>query len=202
MHRFISINCGITVWIVLQKVFPSSITSYRVEYYSSFQIKSYELRWHSFPHRIQSSCRHHFMSRIHFFVQISSHDSSTGKCLISNHSWHDNQLRVESFCSWLSALINKSHRQGTLNLPDLYQLPEDLNSTLATNRLEVNWFEEIKHSPENPSLIRATLRTIGWKPFLLGFLLFVDVGKTVVLEKNRTLLSSSRDYFVLLNHYY
>ncbi len=79
--------------------------------------------------------------------------------------------------SWLSSLIKKSHKQGTIHLNDLYELPKYLESTTLTNKLEANWFDEIKRHPDNPSLVRATLRTIGWKPFLLGFLLLFTVSK-------------------------
>lgn len=103
--------------------------------------------------------------------------------------------------SWLSTLISKSDKQGTLHIHDLYQLPDFLDSATVTNRLEANWFDEIKRSPANPSLIRATLRTIGWKPFLLGFLLFIDVN-TPFQSNACLILLLHRDYFVLLNHYY
>ncbi|CAF2965891.1 unnamed protein product [Rotaria sp. Silwood2] len=70
---------------------------------------------------------------------------------------------------WVSPLLKKSRKQGTLYLDDLYDLPEYLKSSTLTDKLEENWFNEIKRNPQKPSLIRATLRTIGWKPFLLGF---------------------------------
>ncbi|CAF3730585.1 unnamed protein product [Rotaria sp. Silwood1] len=71
----------------------------------------------------------------------------------------------------ISSLITKSHKQGTLHLDDLYDLPDYLNSTSLTNKLEKNWLEEIKRCPQNPSLIRATLRTMRWKLILIGLLL-------------------------------
>ncbi|CAF3730694.1 unnamed protein product, partial [Rotaria sp. Silwood1] len=74
-------------------------------------------------------------------------------------------------CSWLSSLITKSHQQGTLHLNDLYDIPTYLESTSLTNKLEANWLDEIKKCPQNPSLIRATLRTMGWKLILIGLLL-------------------------------
>ncbi|CAF1199030.1 unnamed protein product, partial [Rotaria sordida] len=73
--------------------------------------------------------------------------------------------------NWLSSLITKSHKQGTLHLDDVYDLPDFLKSTPLTNKLEANWFDEIKRCPQNPNLIRATLRTMGWKLILFGLLL-------------------------------
>jgi hypothetical protein len=81
-------------------------------------------------------------------------------------------------------LIAKSHKQNTLHLHDLYALPKSFESVTLTNKLEVNWFDEIKRCPDNPSLIRATLRTIGWKPFLLGFLLLLDVRNSLELSSH------------------
>jgi len=73
--------------------------------------------------------------------------------------------------SWLSSLITKSRKQGTLHLNDLYDLPTYLESTSLTHKLEANWLDEIKRCPQNPSLIRATLRTMGWKIIFIGLLL-------------------------------
>jgi hypothetical protein len=78
--------------------------------------------------------------------------------------------------SWISPLLKKSHQQGALNLVDLYDLPTMLQSTILTDQLEANWFDEIRQYPDNPSLIRATLRTLGWKPFVLGLLEIINVS--------------------------
>ncbi len=78
--------------------------------------------------------------------------------------------------SWVSPLLKKSHQQGVLHLNDLYDLPTHLKSTELTDKLETNWFNEVKRCPNNPSLIRATLRTLGWKPFLNGFLALLTVS--------------------------
>ncbi|CAF4354696.1 unnamed protein product [Rotaria socialis] len=75
------------------------------------------------------------------------------------------------FHSWLSSLIDKSHQQGTLHLDDLYDLPDHLEPTISIDKLEANWLDEIKRCPQNPSLVRATLRTAGWKYILLSLLL-------------------------------
>jgi hypothetical protein len=37
-----------------------------------------------------------------------------------------------------------------------------------TDKLEVNWFDERKRYPDKPNLLRATIRAMGWKPFLIG----------------------------------
>ncbi|CAF0910972.1 unnamed protein product [Rotaria sordida] len=74
------------------------------------------------------------------------------------------------FYTWISPLLRKSHKQGVLELNDLYALPPYLKSTDLTDKLETNWFDEVKRCPKNPSLIRVTLRTFGWKPILRGVL--------------------------------
>ena len=60
---------------------------------------------------------------------------------------------------------------------DLYDLPPYLQSTELTDKLETNWFDEVKRCPNNPSLIRVTLRTLGWKPFLYGLLALLHVSE-------------------------
>ncbi|CAF1384435.1 unnamed protein product [Rotaria sordida] len=95
---------------------------------------------------------------------------------MSSNSNNNNPLLQANFFSrffhcWLSALITKSHKQGTLHLDDLYDLPAYLESTPLTDKLEANWIDEIRQCPQNPNLIRATLRTVGWKLFLIGLLL-------------------------------
>ncbi len=79
--------------------------------------------------------------------------------------------------SWLSALITKSRKQGTLHLHDLYDPPAYLESAPLTDKLEANWFDEIQRCPQNPSLIRATLRTMGWRFFFVGLLLIPIVSQ-------------------------
>ncbi|CAF3680029.1 unnamed protein product [Rotaria sordida] len=85
------------------------------------------------------------------------------------------------FHCWLSSLITKSHKQGTLHLDDLYDLPDFLKSIPLTNKLEANWFDEIKRCPQNPNLIRATLRTMGWKLILSGLLL-IPLGSLNIIQ--------------------
>jgi hypothetical protein len=81
------------------------------------------------------------------------------------------------FHSWIAILLRKSHKQGTLHLTDLYDLFPDLESTKLTERLEANWFAELKQTKRQPSLIRATLKTMGWRPFLVGLLLIPNVNR-------------------------
>ncbi|CAF4110275.1 unnamed protein product, partial [Rotaria sp. Silwood2] len=69
---------------------------------------------------------------------------------------------------WLSPLMRKSHKQGVLHFNDLYALPSHLKSTELTDKIEANWFDEVKRYPQNPSLIRVTLRTFGWKLIFHG----------------------------------
>ncbi|CAF3984050.1 unnamed protein product, partial [Rotaria magnacalcarata] len=73
--------------------------------------------------------------------------------------------------SWISPLLKKSYKQGTLHLHDLYDLLPALESTNLTEKLEINWLNEVKHSNGNPNLIRATLKSIGWGPLLTGLML-------------------------------
>ncbi len=87
--------------------------------------------------------------------------------------------------SWLSSLIIKSRKQGTLHLNDLYDLPAYLESTSLTDKLETNWFDEIKRCPKNPSLIRATLRTMGWDLIIYGLLLIPLVSEELDLHKHK-----------------
>ncbi|UJR31956.1 hypothetical protein I4U23_019429 [Adineta vaga] len=75
------------------------------------------------------------------------------------------------FHSWISILLKKSHKQETLHLSDLYDLLPPFESTTLTERLETNWFDEVKQTNHQPSLVRATIRAMGWTPFLVGLLL-------------------------------
>jgi hypothetical protein len=81
------------------------------------------------------------------------------------------------FHSWLSSLLNKSRKQGTLQLTDLYDVLPQLESTKLTERLEENWLNEIKQTKRAPNLVYATLKTIGWTPLFVGLLLIPIVNK-------------------------
>ncbi|CAF1664496.1 unnamed protein product [Rotaria magnacalcarata] len=112
------------------------------------------------------------------------------------------------FHSWLSSLINKSHKQGTLHLDDLYDLPDHLESTISIDKLEANWFDEIKRCPQNPSLVRATLRTAGWRYMLLSLLLIPLVLRLSTDAMNKfssgeitNLLANDANKVELLHYY-
>jgi hypothetical protein len=81
------------------------------------------------------------------------------------------------FHSWISSLFKKSHKQGTLHLTDLYDILPEYESKKLTENLESNWLDEIKQRRREPSLVRATMRTMRWKPFLVGLLLIPHVNK-------------------------
>ena len=84
------------------------------------------------------------------------------------------------FHSWILFLIKKRHKQGTLHLNDLYDLLPHLESAKLSEDLETNWLHEMKQTKRQPSLVRATLRTMGLKPFLTGLLLLPTVIKQFV----------------------
>lgn len=70
--------------------------------------------------------------------------------------------------SWIGGLIDLSHKQGTLSLDDLYDLLPQYESKDLSEQLERHWLEERKSHPTNPILLRATIRTMGWRPFIIG----------------------------------
>ncbi|CAF1438928.1 unnamed protein product [Rotaria sordida] len=76
------------------------------------------------------------------------------------------------FLEWVSPLISKCRKQGTLDVNDLYEPLPDCEAATLTDKLEANWLVEIKRNPDRPSLIRATLRTMRWKP-LVNSLIFI-----------------------------
>ncbi|CAF1179879.1 unnamed protein product, partial [Adineta ricciae] len=82
------------------------------------------------------------------------------------------------FHSWVLLLLKTRREQKTLHLSNLYDLLPHLESTKLTERLEANWLDEIKQTNRQPSLVRATLRTLGWTPFFVGLLLIPnDIAK-------------------------
>ena len=82
------------------------------------------------------------------------------------------------FHGWISSLLKKSHKQGALHLNDLFELLPQLESNSLVDRLQSNWNDELKQTNHQPSLIRATVRTTGWRPFLLGLLLIPIVNES------------------------
>jgi hypothetical protein len=84
---------------------------------------------------------------------------------------------IKSFISWLSHLLDISHRQKTLNVSDLYDLLPEYESIKLTDKLEANWLDELKGHPDKPRLFRATIRTMGWKSVLNGLFLIPFVSR-------------------------
>jgi hypothetical protein len=83
---------------------------------------------------------------------------------------------MKSCFSWIPDLLRISHKQKTLNLIDLYDLLPQYESIKLTQKLEDNWLNDIKHYPDSPSLFRATIRTMRWRPLLIGCLFFLQVS--------------------------
>lgn len=81
-------------------------------------------------------------------------------------------------------LLTQARKQGSLQMTDLCDLPPHLESTTLTNQLEANGFDEIKRNPERPSFLRATIRTMRWKPLLIGLMLIpkVNIGLRFVVS--------------------
>ena len=76
-------------------------------------------------------------------------------------------------------MIEQSHRAGTLHLENLYDVLAELEAEALTDVLESCWFDEVKRDPDNPSLIRATIRAAGWKVFFYGLLLIPVVSDRI-----------------------
>jgi len=91
-------------------------------------------------------------------------------------------LYNKTLFSWISHLINISRKQKTLNLNDLYDLLPQYESIKLTEKLENNWLYDKNRYPDKPSLCRATIRTMGWKPFLTGLLLIPFVRGYDLIE--------------------
>lgn len=91
------------------------------------------------------------------------------------------------FLSWVSILLRKSHTQKTLELSDLYDLLPHLESTALTERLEANWLDEVRQRHRPPSLVRATIRTLGWSPFLVGLLIIPCVCRSFTHERSHSM---------------
>jgi hypothetical protein len=87
-----------------------------------------------------------------------------------------NSLVKICFDSWIYELISISRKQGTLHLNNLYDLLPQYQSKNLTEKLENNWLDEIKRDPNKPSLLRATIRTVGWTPFMIGCLFIPSVS--------------------------
>ena len=104
--------------------------------------------------------------------------SSSG---IPNPYYHVN-LWSRLFHGWISSLLSKSHKQGALHLKDLFDLLPQLESNDLVSRLESNWNDELKQTNRQPSLLRATIKTAGWRPVLFGLILIPVVDDTSLDE--------------------
>jgi hypothetical protein len=100
--------------------------------------------------------------------------------LSNPHPYHRVNLWSRLFHSWISSLLNKSHKKHALQLTDLYDVLPELESTKLTERLEANWLNEIKQTKREPNLAYATLKTIGWRPLFIGLLLIPTVNKKTI----------------------
>lgn len=83
--------------------------------------------------------------------------------------------------SWISQLLDKSHKQKTIHLDDLYDILPGYESADLTQILTTNWLHDLESYPTKPSLFRATVRTIKWQPLLIGCLLLLKVSINIYL---------------------
>lgn len=110
---------------------------------------------------------------------------------------------ISSAVSWIEHLFSTSHRQGTLHLPDLYDLLSNFQSNQLTDDLEECWLDEKKQKGEKANLFRATCRLVRWKPLFIGALMLplVNDSKKIFDEILTNLLeiiychSTIDDYF-------
>lgn len=75
----------------------------------------------------------------------------------------------------------EARRQGSLQISDLYELPPHLESSTLIDELETYWNEEIQRDPDKPSFLRATIRTMRWRPLFFGLLLIPKVNDGGIL---------------------
>jgi hypothetical protein len=101
---------------------------------------------------------------------------------------------IRSVNRWVSPLLYQARDQGTLHMSDLYDVPPHLESETLTNELEAKWFEELDRNPEKPSFFRATLRTMRWKPLLLGLMLIPKVSIPLQLDMSLMICVYDRNY--------
>ena len=102
--------------------------------------------------------------------------------------FHQVNLFSRLFHSWISPFIRKSHKQEAIHLTDLFDLLPEYESTKLTEHLESNWLAECKQTNRQPSLVRATLRTIGWRPLMIGLMLIPTVNPIEIYYKRSLLL--------------
>lgn len=73
-------------------------------------------------------------------------------------------------------MIDLSHEQGTLYLHNLYEILPQHRSENLTVALEKNWFDELQDHKQRASLIRTTVKTMGWQPALIGLYFMFSVS--------------------------
>ncbi len=97
-------------------------------------------------------------------------------------------------------MLDKSQKQKTINLVDLYDLPPQYESTNLTEKLEKNWSDDIKHYPDKPSLFRATIRSVTYKPFLIGCLFLPPVSISTQCIQHSFLEETSSFHSTIINY--
>ena len=136
--------------------------------YDSVSRLSCPSRRDSFARRNETrSCFRWPLNRARTYWPIHVQDYFTGSCRSLLSSSRDDRSRP----SWISPLLAKSRQQRTLHLTDLYDLLPEYESATLTDRLENHWLDEVKRRPSKPSLLRASIRTMGWKPLINGLYL-------------------------------
>ena len=80
----------------------------------------------------------------------------------------DVHITMPSRFSWISPLLDLSHEKEVLDLPDLYDILPQHRAVLLTDQLESCWSDELKRHPNRPSLLRPTIRSMGWTPWIIG----------------------------------
>ncbi|CAF1147586.1 unnamed protein product [Rotaria sordida] len=97
--------------------------------------------------------------------------------------------------SWVSDLLKISHGKEAIELDDLPNIPPHHETSQLSDRLETNWVDECKQHPQHPSLIRATFRTMGWFPLLIGSLIIPN-GQKVRVGLARALYHNADIYLL------
>jgi hypothetical protein len=102
------------------------------------------------------------------------------------------------------SLLRQSHDTGTLQMKDLDDLSPRFHFCNLTDRLQTDWLAEQKRSSQHPNFIRAAMRTMGCKLFLIGLLLILHVSsffpKYFFLKQYRVI--NRRNQLELLNQSY
>ena len=162
----------ITHW--LQKIFLHNITiaSFYWKGHISFGTACDDLRQWSLAHAFLDFCFRCPFDLVHIYVPTSAHGSFIGKPSVRLKA-----MRWLNLFSWISPLLRISHKQKSLHHLDLYDLLPRYQSVELTDKLENNWFDHLKCHPQQPSLLRVTIQTMGWKPVLNGLLLIPLVSR-------------------------